>query len=259
MIEVLEGLQRPSGGRVRVLEMDPIRNRRPIRRRTGVMLQDGGVSGQLTVRETVDVWRGLTARPQESAKVIELVGLERRMQVAVEQLSGGERRRLELALAVLGKPELLFLDEPTTGMDPASRRMTWDVVSKLRRDGTTVLLTTHYLEEAEALADRVAIMHVGRIATTGAPHEVVGELPAHISFLAPDGTPPPTLPHATVVVGEGRVTYQSSDLQADLTQLLRWANAIGLDLEGLTARAASLEDVLIDIAEADATGREVSR
>ena len=104
MIEVLEGLHRPRGGQVRVLGMDPIRNRRPIRRRTGVMLQDGGVSGQLTVRETVDVWRGLTARPQESAKVIELVGLERRMQVAVEQLSGGERRRLELALAVLGKP-----------------------------------------------------------------------------------------------------------------------------------------------------------
>jgi ABC-2 type transport system ATP-binding protein len=257
MIEVLEGLQRPRGGRVRVLGMDPIRNRRPIRRRTGVMLQDGGVSGQLTVRETVDVWRGLTARPQESAEVIELVGLDRRMQVAVEQLSGGERRRLELALAVHGKPELLFLDEPTTGMDPASRRMTWDVVRQLRRDGTTVLLTTHYLEEAEALADQVAIMHMGRIATTGAPHEVVGELPAHISFLAPDGTPPPTLPHATVVVGEGRVTYQSSDLQADLTQLLRWANHIGLDLAGLTARAASLEDVLIDIAETDATVREV--
>jgi ABC-2 type transport system ATP-binding protein len=257
MIEVLEGLQRPRGGRVRVLGMDPIRNRKPIRRRTGVMLQDGGVSGQLTVRETVDVWRGLTARPHESAEVIELVGLDRRMQVAVEQLSGGERRRLELALAVLGKPELLFLDEPTTGMDPASRRMTWDVVRQLRRDGTTVLLTTHYLEEAEALADRLAIMHMGRIATTGAPHEVVGELPAHISFLAPDGTLPPTLPHATVVVGEGRVTYQSSDLQADLTQLLRWANDGGLDLAGLTARAASLEDVLIDIAETDATVREV--
>lgn len=227
MIEVLEGLQRPRGGRVRVLGMDPIRNRKPIRRRTGLMLQDGGVSGQLTVRETIDVWRGLTAGPRESAEVIELVGLDHRMDVAVEQLSGGERRRLELALAVLGKPELLFLDEPTTGMDPASRRMTWDVVHQLRRDGTTVLLTTHYLEEAEALADRVAIMHMGRIATTGAPHEVVGVLPAHISFLAPDGTSLPTLPHATVVVDEGRVTYQSSGLQADLTQLLRWANEIG--------------------------------
>jgi ABC-2 type transport system ATP-binding protein len=134
--------------------------------------------------------------------------------------------------------------------------MTWDVVRQLRRDGTTVLLTTHYLEEAEALADRVAIMHMGRIATTGAPHEVVGELPARISFLAPDGTPPPTLPHATVVVDEGMVSYQSSDLQADLTQLLRWANHIGLDLSGLSARAASLEDVLIDIAETDATVRE---
>jgi ABC-2 type transport system ATP-binding protein len=261
-IEVLEGLQPPSAGRVRVLGLDPVRDRSAVRPRTGVMLQDGGFTGSLTVRETVEIWRSLTARPRPTDQVVELVGLGERPDVLVEQLSGGEGRRLELALAVLGRPELLFLDEPTTGMDPASRRRTWDVVRELRRAGTTVLLTTHYLEEAEALADRVAIMHAGRIVTSGSPDQVVRALPARISFRVPDHAPHfPELPHATVAVDGDRVTYQSRRLQADLTQLLAWANSSRLALAELSARPASLEDVFLEIAARDSTraGTEASR
>ena len=249
-IEVLEGLQRPTAGRVRVLGLDPFRDRAAVRPRTGVLLQDGGLTGSLTVRETGQVWRSLTARPRSTEDVVEMVGLGDRLDVAVEQLSGGEGRRLELALAVLGRPELLFLDEPTTGMDPASRRRTWEVVRELQRTGTTLLLTTHYLEEAEALADHVAIMRAGRVVATGTPDDIVRALPARIAFQAPDPAPQvPDLPHAIATVDGSQVTYRSQRLQADLTHLLAWASSHQLELRGLTARSASLEDVFLDIAE----------
>jgi len=247
-IEVLEGLQRPTAGRVRVLDMDPVDDRDTVRPRTGMMLQSGGFTGALTVRETVEVWRSLTAGPRSTAEALDLVELSERADVAVEQLSGGARRRLELALAVLGHPELLFLDEPTTGMDPASRRRTWEVIRELMRGGTTVLLTTHYLEEAEALADRVAIMHEGSIVVTGTPEEVMQRPPARITFRAPDGPRElPELPGATVRVDAGRVTVQSRQLQADLTRLLSWADEHAIELAGLAARPASLEDVFLDV------------
>ncbi|MEV4466861.1 ABC transporter ATP-binding protein [Micromonospora echinofusca] len=247
-IEVLEGLQPATAGRVRVLGMDPVRDRNSVRPRTGVMLQHGGFTGALTVRETVEIWRSLTVRPQTTAEVLDLVDLGDRMNVAVEQLSGGEGRRLELALAVLGRPEVLFLDEPTTGMDPASRRRTWDVVRELQKGGTTVLLTTHYLEEAEVLADRVAIMRGGSIVATGAPEDVVRTLPARISFRLPATESLPDLPHAARLVEGDRVTYESRQLQTDLTRLLEWANAGNIRLASLSARPATLEDVFLDIA-----------
>jgi ABC-2 type transport system ATP-binding protein len=257
-IEVLEGVQRPTAGRVRVLGLDPFRDRAAVRPRTGVMLQDGGLTGSLTVRETLRVWRALTARPRSTEEVAEMVGLDERLDVAVEQLSGGEARRLELALAVLGRPELLFLDEPTTGMDPASRRRTWQIIRELQRTGTTLLLTTHYLEEAEALADRVAIMRAGQVVATGTPDEVVQALPARITFQAPKGAPRlPELPHAVIAVDGTQVTYGSQRLQTDLTHLLAWANDHELELAGLTARSASLEDLFLDIAgDADSTAQD---
>ncbi|MFF0470495.1 ABC transporter ATP-binding protein [Micromonospora zamorensis] len=217
-IEVLEGLQPATSGRVRVLGLDPVRNRNSLRPRTGVMLQHGGFTGALTVRETVEIWRSLTVRPQTAAEVLELVDLG-------DRKNGGEGRRLELALAVLGRPEVLFLDEPTTRMDPASRRRTWDVVRELQKGGTTVLLTTHYLEEAEILADRVAIMRGGSIVATGTPEDVVGTLPARISFRLSATDVLPDLPHAARLVEDDRVTYDSRQLQTDLTRLLEWANA----------------------------------
>jgi ABC-2 type transport system ATP-binding protein len=164
--------------------------------------------------------------------------------VRLEQLSGGERRRLELALAVLGHPELLFLDEPTSGMDPASRRRTWELIRELMRDGATVLLTTHYLEEAEALADRVAIMHEGSIVVAGTPEHVAHRVPTRITFRAPLASRElPEFPEAVVIADAGRVTIESQRLQADLARLLRWADDHAIELAGLAARPASLEDV----------------
>jgi ABC-2 type transport system ATP-binding protein len=251
-IEVLEGLQRPSAGQVRVFGMDPVRDRALVRRRTGMMLQSGGFTGTLTVGETVELWRALTPRPRPAAQALELVELDRRRDVAVDQLSGGERRRLELALAVLGRPELLFLDEPTTGMDPASRRRTWEVVRALQSDGATVLLTTHYLEEAEALADRVAIMHEGTIVVSGRPDEVVQRAPARITFRTPAARAVPQLPGADVRVENGRVRIESRRLQADLTRLLDWANDNRIELANLAARPASLEDIFFDVVTGEA-------
>jgi ABC-2 type transport system ATP-binding protein len=252
-IEVLEGLQRPSAGRVRVFGMDPVRDRATVRRRTGMMLQSGGFTGTLTVGETVELWRALTPHPRPAAEALELVELEGRREVAVDQLSGGERRRLELALAVLGRPELLFLDEPTTGMDPASRRRTWDVVRQLQSDGTTVLLTTHYLEEAEALADRVAIMYEGMMVVSGPPDEVVQRAPARITFRTPAAGGLPELPGADVRVENGRVRIESRRLQADLTRLLGWADDSGIELVNLAARPASLDDIFFDVVAGRAT------
>ncbi|HEX2133641.1 MAG TPA: ABC transporter ATP-binding protein [Actinophytocola sp.] len=251
-IEVLEGLRRASAGRVRVLGLDPVRDRRALRPRTGVMLQKGGFSDSLTVRETVDLWRSFTARPRPVDEALDLVGLSDKLDTGVAQLSGGEGRRLELALAVLGRPELLFLDEPTTGMDPASRRRTWEVVRRLQEDGTSVLLTTHYLEEAELLADRVAIMRAGELVTVGTPDTVVRTLPARITFRLPAGSPPvPRLGGASVEVDGDRVTYETRELQSDLSDLLAWANGNAIALGDLAARPASLEDVFMGIATGD--------
>ncbi|MDG4794562.1 ABC transporter ATP-binding protein [Micromonospora sp. WMMD1082] len=256
-LEVLEGLQRPTAGQVRVLGLDPVRQRAAIRPRTGVMLQEGGFTGTLTVQETIEIWRSLNVRPRPTTEVAELVGLEHRLGVAVEQLSGGEERRLELALAVLGRPELLFLDEPTTGMDPMSRRRTWDVIRQLRAEGATVLLTTHYLEEAEVLADRVAIMHAGRIVTAGTPDDVARHLPARITFRLSAGAPAaPALPNAAPEVDGDRITYRTDALQTDLGRLLRWAEDASVELIGLAARPASLEDVFLDIADGEAAAAD---
>src|SRR5688572_11958876 len=194
-MEVVEGLSRANGGTVRVLDSDPYRDREAVRPRTGIMLQDGGFPSDLTVRESVRMWAGTLRRPRPADEALDLVGLRHRERVLVKQLSGGERRRLDLAVALLGKPDVLFLDEPTTGLDPESRRNTWRLVRGLLTEGVTVLLTTHYLEEAEELADRLAIMHRGAIVTTGTVAQVVAAYPARITFTLPSGVDaPPSLP-----------------------------------------------------------------
>ena len=163
LLEVVEGLARPTGGTVRVFGKDPYRQRAQVRPRIGIMLQEAGFPADLTTIETARMWAGTLAAPRPVEEALELVALRGRADVPVSSLSGGERRRLDLALALMGRPEVLFLDEPTTGLDPESRRSAWDLVRGLLDDGTTVVLTTHYLEEAERLADRLAIMHGGRI------------------------------------------------------------------------------------------------
>lgn len=249
-LEVVEGLARPTAGTVRLLGLDPWADRDAVRRRTAVLLQESGFSGDLTVRETLAQWAGTLTEPRPVDDVLGLLGLERRAGVRVRALSGGEERRLDLACALLGRPDLLLLDEPTTGLDPESRRDVWELVRGLRRTGTTVLLTTHYLEEAEALADRLAIMHAGRIVREGTPAEVAAGHPSRIHL---DSASTPSwldeLAVRLVVRGESTTTIETDDLQATLTALLVRAEREGLRLDGLEARTASLESVFLAIAD----------
>ncbi|MEU9230838.1 ABC transporter ATP-binding protein [Streptomyces subrutilus] len=249
-VEVLEGLAAPSGGRVRVFGLDPYTRRAEVRPRTGVMLQEGGFPSDLSVAETLRMWGGVTTGARPAAQVLELVGLAARARVRVKQLSGGERRRLDLALALLGRPEVLFLDEPTTGMDPEGRRDTWALVRDLRDQGTTVVLTTHYLEEAEELADRLAILHEGELVLSGTPAEVTAGRPARIRFTLPDGVPAARLPLSLRAAAYGQhVEIRTGRLQESLTALLRWAHDAGVALERLDARSGSLEEAFLDIAQ----------
>lgn len=254
-VELLEGLAPPDGGRVRVLGHDPYTERAAVRPRTGVMLQEGGFPSELTVGETARMWAGCVSGARPVREALALVGLEQRTDVRVKQLSGGERRRLDLALALLGRPEVLFLDEPTTGLDAEGRRGTWELVRALRDGGTTVLLTTHYLEEAEELADRVAILHEGHIAATGTPAEVKAAQPSRISFALPAGYFLGDLPSLAGlgVVGhevDGRVVrLRTRTLQRTATELLLWARQAGIELHGLDVRSASLEEAFLGIAQ----------
>ncbi|MEU7060162.1 ABC transporter ATP-binding protein [Streptomyces sp. NPDC046197] len=253
-VELLEGLAPPTGGRVRVLGHDPHGERAVVRPRTGVMLQEGGFPSELTVAETARMWAGCVSAARPVREALALVGLERRADVRVKQLSGGERRRLDLALALLGEPEVLFLDEPTTGLDAEGRRDTWELVRALRDAGTTVLLTTHYLEEAEILADRLAILHEGRIAAAGTPAEVTASQPSRISFELPEGYfvgDLPPLAGLGVLTHEVRgrlVRLRTRELQRTATELLLWARRAGVELRGLDARSASLEEAFLGIA-----------
>ncbi|GGY30296.1 ABC transporter ATP-binding protein [Streptomyces djakartensis] len=254
-VELLEGLAAPADGRVRVLGHDPYTERSLVRPRTGVMLQEGGFPSELTVAETARMWAGCVSGARPPAEVLALVGLESKARTRVKQLSGGQRRRLDLALALLGDPEVLFLDEPTTGLDAEGRRDTRELVSALRDGGTTVLLTTHYLEEAENLADRLAIMHEGRFATTGTPAEVTATEPSRISFELPDGYFAGDLPplgelgvagHHT----DGRMIRLSThEPQRTATGLLMWAAQARVELRRLDVRSASLEEAFLRIAK----------
>lgn len=258
-VELLEGLARPDSGAIRVLGHDPYADRAAVRPRIGVMLQEGGFPSDLTAAETVRMWAGCTSGARPTAEALELVGLGHRAGVRVKQLSGGERRRLDLALALLGRPEVLFLDEPTTGLDAEGRRDTWELVRRLKEDGVTVLLTTHYLEEAESLADRLAIMHRGRIVTTGTTAEVTAERPARIRFELPEGVAPAQLPLGLHAAAEGRlIEIRTHQLQESLGELLRWAAESDVPLAGLDARSASLEEAFLDIAKSAAETEEVT-
>ncbi|PZG23475.1 multidrug ABC transporter ATP-binding protein [Nonomuraea aridisoli] len=255
-LDVLEGYAAPTSGRVRVLGHDPIKERAAVRHRMGIVLQEAGFYKDLTVDETVSAWRRWTPRAQGTAEVLERVGLLGRREVRVSQLSGGEKRRLDLALAVLGRPDVLFLDEPTTGLDPEARRNVWDLVRAMVDEGATVLLTTHYLDEAEQLAHRLAIMHSGRIVTEGTVAGVLGERGTRITFRLP-GVSPSDLPYPP---GRGRrsvrhdgtaFTVETHQPQQDLRELLAWADTHGWELDGLEVRRPSLEELFLEVAETE--------
>ncbi len=251
-LEVVEGLSAPSAGSVRVLGHDP-RDRTAVRRYMGVLLQHSGLSGDLTVRETVRAWARTLSDPRPVAEALEQVDLAGRSDVRVRSLSGGERRRLALALALLGRPRVVILDEPTAGLDAESRRSVWAIVRGLVDAGAAVVLTTHHLEEAEELADRVAILQAGLVVLAGTPQELSASQPATIRFTLRDGAPPlPPIPHVHVERTAPDVQLTTFALQTTLTQLLAWAGEHGVELAGLQARAASLEQAFLAVADGTA-------
>ncbi|MFD9941627.1 ABC transporter ATP-binding protein [Nonomuraea sp. NPDC059023] len=244
-VEVLAGFQRPDAGTVRVLGLDPAGQRGEARRRTGVMLQEAGFFPDLTVARTVDTWRDFTAAARPRDEALRLAGLAHKAGTKVRQLSGGEKRRLDLALATLGRPEVLFLDEPTTGMDPQARRDTWELVRGLAAEGVTVLLTTHYLEEAQRLASSLAILDGGAIIAAGGMAETLAAQSGRVAFRMPPGVAPGELPLPVTLDGELAVCRaEDPDLAAQT--LLSWAAGRGLRLTGLDVRAATLEDLFLD-------------
>ncbi|MFJ6940089.1 ABC transporter ATP-binding protein [Streptomyces sp. NPDC101132] len=249
-VELLEGLAAPHSGEIRLFgDLDPVADRARIRPRTGAMLQEGGFISHLTVRESVEMWAQLTSRPRPVREALETAGLDHRADVMVRNLSGGEKRRLDLAVSTLSHPEVLFLDEPTAGMDAEGRHATWALIRQLREGGTTVLLTTHYLEEAESLADHLAIMHRGRIATAGTVARIVADHPSSLSFGLPARWSGHRLPvRGTVRQQNGRVTVTTAELQHDAARLLSWADENDVTLDRFTARPASLEEAFIRIA-----------
>ncbi|MBB5779459.1 ABC transporter ATP-binding protein [Nonomuraea jabiensis] len=246
-IEVLAGFQRADGGTVRVLGLDPYTDRAAVRQRTGIMLQEAGFFPDLTVAQTVDTWRDFTAAPRPRDEALELAGLAGRRDTKVRQLSGGEKRRLDLALALLGRPDLLFLDEPTTGMDPEARGNTWTVIRDLARQGTTILLTTHYLEEAQRLASAMAILDAGEIVAAGDMAETLAARSGRVAFRLPANVDPAELPLPVTVEGQTAVC-RADDPDLAAQTLLTWAAGRGLRLAGLEVRTATLEDLFLESA-----------
>lgn len=252
ILEVLEGLASPASGQVKVFGLDPIRDRKRIRPQQGVMMQSGGFPTDLTVSETLKMWAGTLTYAAGVAQTLNAVNLFHRKDVRVKALSGGELRRLDLACAIVGRPRLLFLDEPTTGLDPQSRLLCWDLIRDLNQNGTTVVMTTHYLEEADKLCDRLVIMHEGCVARAGTHAQVVAGYPSTIEVQESGhlyANLPAQLRHSCHET-DGKLVWKTNDLQNDLTQLLQWAHTAGVELRGLRAVEADLETVFLDIAGA---------
>jgi ABC-2 type transport system ATP-binding protein len=251
-LEILEGFRARSGGEVEVLGVDPEHGDRAWRERIGIVLQDGFPEPELTVRECLSLYAGYYSAPCSLDDTLAQVGLAQLGARRCDQLSGGQRRRLDVALALIGQPELLFLDEPTTGFDPAARRAMWDLIESLRSRGTTILLTTHYMDEAERLADRIAVIAQGKIVATGAPSSLndTTRLAAEISFSVPAGVEPGQLPigiDTTGIDSGGKVRVDTDDPVSALFLLTRWALEHNHQLPDLELRRPSLEDVYLHL------------
>jgi len=245
-VEILEGYRRRDGGEVAVLGCDPVRAK--MLPQVGIVLQKTGVDRYLTVIETVQMYASYYPRPRSPDEVVELVGLTEKRDSRVTRLSGGQTRRLDMAVALAGDPDLLFLDEPTTGFDPSARRDAWEVVKSLASLGKTVLLTTHYMDEAQYLADRVAVIAAGQIVAEGSP-ATLGDrnlAGARIRYRLPAGVAPPdTLAGAPDV--DGFTVITSADVVQDLHLLTGWAIDNRVALDGLEVSRPSLEDVYLSL------------
>jgi ABC-2 type transport system ATP-binding protein len=236
-VEILEGYRERDAGTVSVLGEDPAQAGRAWRGRIGVVLQSSATYAELSVRELLELFAGYYERPLAVDEVVELVGLSEKRDARVRTLSGGQKRRMDLGMALIGDPELLFLDEPTTGFDPGARRRAWETIRSLRTLGKTILLTTHYLEEAERLCDRVAVLAQGQIAALGRPDELTGALPPTEIRYRRDGQ---------------EVVLRTDEPTRVLHELTAEALEAGIELEGLEVRRPSLEEVYLSLTEAEA-------
>ena len=252
-VEILEGYRRRDAGRVAVLGMDPERGARALKERVGIVLQECGIEELLTVGEAMHRQAGYYPRPRGVAEVLALMDLTDKAGARIRTLSGGQRRRLDLALALVGDPDLIFLDEPTTGFDPAARRNAWAIVRSLCDLGKTVLLTTHYMDEAQHLAHRVAVMAGGRIVAEGSPDSIAGGAAGRssvIRFRLPAGVGLADLP-VSARGADGHAVIETAEPTRALAALTAWAVARGLELPGLSVAARSLEDAYLELVGED--------
>jgi ABC-2 type transport system ATP-binding protein len=254
-IEILEGFLLRDGGHARVLGVDPgdRRQQRWLRTRIGVVLQELAVEPFLTVRQVLERNAGFYPSPRPTDEVIELIGLVEKADARVKSLSGGQQRRLDVGLGIIGNPELLFLDEPTTGLDPAARRTTWDLIHSLSSEGTTVVLSSHYMDEVEALAHRVAVLARGQVVATGPPSSLGGRDHSQVTirFSLPDGVEPADLPVAPSGLDGGVVDIDTDDELVVLGRLVNWALERELALPGLSVTRVTLEDIYLNLTRQD--------
>ena len=257
-VEILEGYRKRTSGDVTVLGRDPGHNETDLKRRIGIVLQSTGAESYLTVAEVIELYRGYYPNPRPLDEVIEVVGLQEKRDTRVKKLSGGQQRRLDVALGLAGDPELLFLDEPTTGFDPGARRNAWGMIRNLQSLGKTIFLTTHYMDEAQNLAGRVAIIVGGKIVAQGSPADLIGrERATRIRYSLPAGAPQP--PEAFRVTGTNRtLEIQTHEPTGVLHGLTSWAVANGLELEGLTVATSTLEDVYLELTGEVTAGEDVT-
>jgi ABC-2 type transport system ATP-binding protein len=251
-VEIVEGFRRRDAGSVSVLGFDPAAGDRKLKQQIGIVLQSTGMDPYLTVAETIDMFRGYYPAPRPRDEVIELVGLTDKRDATVTKLSGGQHRRLDVAIALAGDPRLLFLDEPTTGFDPGARRSAWEVIKNLAALGKTIFLTSHAMDEVEYLADRVAIIAAGRIVAEGAPSTLAGrqkaatvvkfQLPAEVREL------PEQLRQGATVEGD-QVQVSTNDPTRTLYELTSWAVQTHISLAGLEVSRPSLEDIYLGITQ----------
>jgi ABC-2 type transport system ATP-binding protein len=260
-VEILEGFRQATSGTVKVLGEDPWGAPASWRARIGIVLQESEAEPGLTVRECLELYAGYYPAPRDVDETMALVELTGQADQRATTLSGGQRRRLDVALALIGDPELIFLDEPTTGFDPAARRTAWALIGGLRDLGKTVFLTTHYMEEAERLADRIAVIAAGEIVAQGTPQTLAGRQlqAAQIVFTPPAADLPAALAGRAEAMSDGRMLLSSGTVAADLHQLAGWALERGLELDDLQVTRPTLEDVYLQLTtEADEPERSDS-
>jgi ABC-2 type transport system ATP-binding protein len=251
-VEILEGHRVKTSGSVSVLGYDPTDRARDFRERIGIVLQETAVEDQLTVAEAIDIYGSMYPKRRPTGELIDIVGLEEKTDARIKTLSGGQRRRLELALGIVGDPDLIFLDEPTTGFDPSARRQAWSIVENLTSLGKTVLLTTHYMDEAQFLANRVAVMANGEIVAEGTP-ESLGDRQLAKTVIGFTAASVDTIPIADVQIGEnGRIEIRTDDPTRDLHVITGWAMERDIDLTDLTVARPTLEDVYLELTGGDA-------